>query len=110
MQNPGMQKVMKDNLSEYISQKETETPKGKKPKTKRGAKATTRRRGTGNPATDPGPPVNGALKRIDQWPGLEDDSMVCNSKQAAHDPSSTDLLICCERRRLHASRPRCYAL
>ena len=57
-------------------QKETEAPKGKKAKAKRGAKATTRRRGTGNPATDPGPAVNGALKRIDQWPGLEDDSVV----------------------------------
>ena len=59
-----------------VVQKETDAPKGKKPKPKRGAKAGTRRRGTGNPATDPGPPVNGALKRIDQWPGLEDDSLV----------------------------------
>ena len=60
----------------WVLQKETDAPKGKKAKPKRGAKATTRRRGTGNPATDPGPPVNGALKRIDQWPGLEDDSVV----------------------------------
>lgn len=59
-----------------VMQKETDAPKGKKTKPKRGAKAATRRRGTGNPATDPGPPVNGALKRIDQWPGLEDDSLV----------------------------------
>lgn len=59
------------------AQKETDTPaKGKKGKAKRGAKAGTRRRGAGNPATDPGPPVAGALKRIDQWPGLEDDSLV----------------------------------
>lgn len=61
-----------------LSQKEADTPaKGKKGKAKRGAKAgATRRRGAGNAATDPGPPVTGALKRIDQWPGLEDDSLV----------------------------------
>lgn len=70
-----------------VVQKETEAPssKGKKGKAKRGAKAGTRRRGTGNPATDPGPPVNGALKRIDQWPELEEDSLVpCFSPCLGH--------------------------
>ncbi len=57
-------------------QKEVEAPKGKKGKSKRSSKSGSRRRGTGNPATDPGPPVNGALKRVDVWPGLEDDSLV----------------------------------
>ena len=62
-----------------MPQKETDAPKGKKAKTKRGTKAGTRRRGTGNPATDPGPPVNGALKRIDQWPGVEDERLVSDA-------------------------------
>ena len=88
-------------------QKETDAPKGKKTKPKRGAKATTRRRGTGNPATDPGPPVNGALKRIDQWPGLEDDSVVRPSQSvlqnervlnsdlfAAYEMSATLMSVC----------------
>ena len=66
-----------DPIAVHLAQKETDTPaKGKKGKAKRSAKAGTRRRGAGNPATDPGPPVAGALKRIDQWPGLEDDSLV----------------------------------